>query len=96
MIISDIFDKGGIIVWILAAYSFIALTILFERMMRFILMPRPAKIQEKQLIEALRQGQSDLISHQIKGPEGRMVQGILHAYKEGISDLGRVAVRLGS
>ncbi len=46
MIVSDIFDKGGIIVWILAAYAFIALTIVLERMIRFTFMDKPKKISK--------------------------------------------------
>lgn len=96
MIVTDIFDKGGIIVWILAGYSFIALTILFERSIRFMFMGSPGKRTELQLLAALRQCQPDKIIKQMRCPEGRLLQGILHASKEGVQDLNRVAIRLGS
>ena len=96
MIVTDIFDKGGIIVWILAGYSFIALTILFERMLRFMFMGKPGRQLEMHLIESLKQGQSETIIARMRGPESRLLQGILEAYNDGIHDLNRVAVRLGS
>ena len=96
MLVTDIFDKGGIIVWILAGYSFIALTILFERMLRFMFMGHHGKNTEQQLLLALKQGQPETIISQMKGPESRLLQGIFDAYHAGIQDLNRVAVRLGS
>ncbi len=96
MFITDLFDKGGIIVWILAGYSFIALTILFERLIRFTFMGRPGRNTEQQLLEALRQCQPDNVINAMRGPEGRVLQGMLQASQEGINDLNRVAIRLGS
>jgi len=96
MIVTDIFDKGGIIVWILAGYSFIALTILFERVIHFSFMGRPGRHSEQKLLDALRQCQPDHVINSMRGPEGRLLQGILDASKEGIHDLNRVAIRLGS
>lgn len=96
MIVTDFFDKGGIIVWVLAGYSFIALTILFERMLRFMFMGRPDKQAEPRLLNALRDGQPEAIINTIRGPEGRLLKGIFQAYQEGIHDLNRVAIRLGS
>ena len=96
MIVTDIFDKGGIIVWVLAGYSFIALTILFERMIRFTFMGHPGRKAEQHLLEALRQGQPEHIVDTMRGPEGRLLRGILQACREGIHDLNRVAIRLGS
>lgn len=96
MIVTDIFDKGGIIVWILAGYSFIALTILFERMLRFMFMSHHGKKTEEQLLIALKQGQAESVINKMRGPENRLLQGILDAYHSGIHDLNRVAIRLGS
>lgn len=96
MIVTDIFDKGGIIVWILAGYSFIALTILFERSLRFLFMGKPGRNTEKQLLESLKKCHPAPIVEKIRGPEGRLLQGILNASNEGIHDLNRVAIRLGS
>jgi len=96
MIVTDFFDKGGIIVWVLAGYSFIALTILFERMLRFLFMGRPDRQAESRLLSALKQGQPEASIRTVRGPEGRLLQGIFLAYQEGIHDLNRVAIRLGS
>ncbi|MCU7834094.1 MAG: MotA/TolQ/ExbB proton channel family protein [gamma proteobacterium symbiont of Taylorina sp.] len=96
MIVTDIFDKGGIIVWILAAYAFIALTILFERMIRFTFMGKPGKNFENLLLDSFQLGQPEQVIKDINGPEARVLQGILSAWNEGIHDLNRVAMRLGS
>ena len=96
MIVTDIFDKGGVIVWILAAYAFIALTILFERMIRFTFMGKPDKQFESALLQSFRHGNPGTIVNTIHGPEARLLQGILAAWNEGIHDLNRVASRLGS
>lgn len=96
MIVTDIFDKGGIIVWILAAYSFIALTIIIERLIRFTFMGSPGRQSEHNLLEALKLCQPDNIINSLRGPEGRLLQGMLQASKDGIHDLNRVAIRLGS
>ncbi len=96
MIVADIFDKGGIIVWILAGYSVLALTIFIERTLRFIFIGSPARNTEQQLTRALREGQAEAIIQSIRGPEGRLLQGIYQAWQEGVSDLNRVAVRIGS
>ncbi|MCU7938008.1 MAG: MotA/TolQ/ExbB proton channel family protein [gamma proteobacterium symbiont of Bathyaustriella thionipta] len=96
MIVTDIFDKGGIIVSILAGYSFIALTILFERVIRFTFMGRPGRKTEQNLLEALKLRQPEAIIDKMRCPEGRLLQGMLQASKEGIHDLNRVAIRLGS
>ena len=96
MIVSDIFDKGGIIVWILAAYAFIALTIVFERMIRFTFMDKPKKNFKTLLLNAFRLGKPDKVIASIRGPEARVLQGVLSASNEGIQDLNRVAIRLGS
>ncbi|MCK5696804.1 MAG: MotA/TolQ/ExbB proton channel family protein [Gammaproteobacteria bacterium] len=96
MFVTELFDKGGIIVWILAGYSFIALTILFERLISFIFMGSPSKQAEAHLLIALKEGQPDSIIDSMRGPEGRLLQGMLQASKEGVKDLNRVAIRLGS
>ncbi len=96
MIVADIFDKGGIIVWILTGYSLLALTILFERLLRYSLMGRPGRRAEQQLQTALREGKAEAFIQTIRGPEGRLLQGIYQAWQEGGADLNRVAVRIGS
>lgn len=96
MIITDIFDKGGPIVWILAGYSFIALTIIFERFSRFLFLRKPRKTTEQFLKTQLNQPQTEQTLAYIPGPEGRLLRGIYSAWQEGVKDLNRVAVRIGS
>ena len=96
MFVTELFDKGGIIVWILAGYSFIALTILFERLIRFTFMGSPGRQAEPKLLTALKEGQPDSTIDSMRGPEGHLLQGMLQASKEGVKDLNRVAIRLGS
>ena len=96
MIVTDIFAKGGIIVWVLSGYSLVALTILFERALRFTFMGKPGKYCEQQLIEAFKKNQADSIIFSMKGPEGRLLQSMLSAAKDGIEDINRVAIRVGS
>ena len=39
----ELINKGGPIVWILFAYSVVALSIVVERLLHFLLMPKPEK-----------------------------------------------------
>jgi biopolymer transport protein ExbB len=96
MMLADIFDKGGIVVWVLLGYSILALAIVLERLMQFYFMGRfpadfeqhlPAKLAKGKLVESL---------VGLKGPEATILDGILAAAAEGIKDLTRVAQRIGS
>jgi biopolymer transport protein ExbB len=93
---TDIFDKGGIIVWVLAGYSFIALTILFERLIHFTFMGRPPKNLEKKMTEGFKSNTIEPLLNTMRGPEARILQGIYNAFQAGIKDLNRVASRIGS
>lgn len=96
MIIADIFDKGGIVVWVLAGYSLVALTILLERMIHFGLMRGHSQQFEHQLTEALKLGTVEQLIEKMRGPEANILRGMVQASREGITDLGRVASRIGS
>ncbi len=96
MTVADIFDKGGIIVWILATYAFIALIILFEKMICFAFLGKPANNFEKLLLESFYLGRPDPVIASIHGAEARVLQGILSAWNDGIYNLNRVALRLVS
>ncbi len=89
MNIALIFDKGGIVVWILAALSALALAIVIERLIHFQRMGRfPAGFDmtqaNQEILEALR------------GPEAAMLKGLFQASQGGIANLERVASRIGS
>lgn len=96
MIIADIFDKGGPVVWVLAGYSLVALTIVLERFFRFALMKRPPQNLEQELVVAVHDGDVDEVIEAMRGPEATLLKGIMQASKDGVQDLGRVASRIGS
>ncbi len=96
MSVIDIFDKGGVIVWVLAGYSVIALTILFERLIHFTFMRRLPKKLEKKMDEGFKTQTIAALIDSMRGPEARVLQGIYHAHQAGIKDLNRVASRIGS
>lgn len=96
MMLADIFDKGGIVVWVLLGYSIFALAIVFERLLQFLLMGRLPTDFERQLPTALANGQLSQRLESLRGPEAAILQGVLDASAAGIRDLGRVATRIGS
>lgn len=96
MIIADIFDKGGVVVWVLAGYSLMALTIILERFIRFAMMDGRRQNFGHQLISAVHAGTAEQLLERMKGPESNILRGMMQASKEGIQDLGRVASRIGS
>lgn len=96
MTVAEIFDKGGIIVWLLLAYSFIAMAIVVERLLHYALMGRPAKNVEDILGAAFESGQVEQQIDSMKGPEARVMQGIYQANNKHIKDLESVASRYGS
>lgn len=96
MTIESIFAKGGPVVWILLGYSLLALTILLERLIHFALMGRPPRNFDEQLSQAIRAGRIDDALTRAKGPEIVIIRGLLAAAGEGVRDLNRVAIRIGS
>ena len=96
MIIADIFDKGGLVVWVLAGYSLVALTIVMERFIRFSMMRGHSQDFEHELVAAVHQGTVEPLIEKMRGPESNILRGMIQAKKEGIKDLGRVASRIGS
>lgn len=96
MTIEEIFVKGGVVVWILLGYSVIALTLVLERILHFLLMKRPPANFEQQLLPVLGTAQAAEMVSTMRGPEAAIMQGLLQAAGEGIKDLGRVASRIGS
>lgn len=96
MVLADIFDKGGIVVWILLGYSILALAIVLERLLHFLFMGRFPADFESHLPGKLAQGKlSDSLAG-LKGPECSILEGTLAAASAGVKDLVRVAQRIGS
>ena len=96
MTMEDIFAKGGPVVWILFGYSILALALLIERLINFMLLGRPSRDLENELSTALRNNRAQALLENVRGPEAVIVRGMLAASAAGVKDLGRVAVRIGS
>ena len=96
MVIDEIFAKGGPIVWILLVYSFIALALVIERVLRYMLMEKLPRNFEQALAVAFSENRVDGYLENLKGPDARILQCICRARREGIVDLSSVASRCGS
>lgn len=96
MTMVEIFDKGGAVVWVLLGYSLLALSIIIERLLRFGMMGKLPQDFEQGLVESLKQGKLDAWLSAYRGPEVAVLSGIGHATAEGVKDLTRVAIRIGS
>ncbi|MGD2052785.1 MAG: MotA/TolQ/ExbB proton channel family protein [Gammaproteobacteria bacterium] len=96
MIVAEIFEKGGPIVWVLLGYSIIALALVLERVLHFTLMQNLPQNFEKRLKMAISDNQVEPFLGSMKGPDARIMQAIKQASTEGISDLDSVASRYGS
>ena len=96
MMVEDLFDKGGPIVWILLAYSFIALVLVLERSLHYLFMEKLPRDFEALLAESFATGEVETFLEKLKGPDARILQGICKARKDGIKDLDSVASRYGS
>ena len=92
----ELFTRGGIVVWILAAYSSVGLAIVLERYFLFIRLCRLPKAFMPLLDRLLEQpGASSKVS-EFKGPEARIIQAMVDADREGVKDLHGVGARVRS
>lgn len=96
MIIADIFDKGGVVVWVLAGYSIIAMAIVLERFIRFSMIRGHSRNFEQELVVAVYDNSVEQLIATMRGPEANLLKGMIQASKEGVQDLVRVASRIGS
>lgn len=96
MSIVELVEKGGPVVWILGAYSLLAVTILVERLLHFALLGRPRPGLEHELANAFAAGRAKQIVADLRGPEATLMQALISAAEAGVRDLGRVATRVGS
>jgi biopolymer transport protein ExbB len=96
MTVVEILQKGGPIVWVLLAYSIIALALVLERVLHFTLMQRLPSDFEQNLKKSFSENRVRTYLDSLKGPDARIVQAIKQASMEGISDLDSVASRYGS
>jgi len=96
MTIIELFDKGGVIVWILLLYSVVALSIIIERVLHFSLMGKLAKNNDELLDSNFNLDATSQQLESLKGPEANVMRGIFQAWKKGVKNLESVASRLGS
>ena len=96
MTMVEIFDKGGVVVWILLGYSLLAVTLIIERLLRFGMMGKLPQQFEEALLDSLRLGEVNNYLARHRGPEVAVLQGVSEAAAQGVRDLTRVAVRIGS
>lgn len=96
MTVEDIFAKGGFVVWILFGYSVLAVALLLERFITFMLLGRLPRDFEERLLLALRNNDVASLLAPLRGPEVVIVRGMLQAAVSGVKDLARVATRIGS
>lgn len=94
--VEALFAKGGVVVWILAGYSCVALALILERLLQFALMRRPPRRFEQELLTSLREGKAGQLLQRWSGPEITVMRGIVEAAAAGVKNLTLVAIRLGS
>ncbi|KHF24847.1 MotA/TolQ/ExbB proton channel family protein [Solemya velum gill symbiont] len=92
--LAEMISKGGPIVWVLAAYSVVGVAIVLERYFLFIRMRRLPQSVTEQLGQLLvRRDAQDYVAD-LKGPEARIIQGMIDADRKGVKDLARVGGRV--
>lgn len=96
MSVPEIFSKGGPVIWILLVYSIIALAIVFERYLHFFRIGKLPQRFPSDMRKALNDKDVESLIEGLRGPEVAVLSGLLHAYKQGVLDLVRVASRIGS
>ncbi len=96
MLITEFFDKGGPVVWILSGYSFIALALLIERSLHYLRMKKLPHNFEIALANAFSENKVMPYIKNLQGSDARIMKGIISARLHGIKDLDSVASRYGS
>ena len=86
MEITTLIDKGGPVMWVLVAYSVVAVAIVVERLLHLQLLPKVSGD-----LEGLYQTSGKRIA-----PEAAIAIGVKQAAADGVKDLARVASRIGS
>ncbi len=94
MNIAELFDKGGPVVWILAAYSSVGLAIVLERYFLFIRLRRLPRPVFQRLDQLLDQPDAEQQVANLKGPEALIVRSMIEADREGVKDLRSVGERV--
>lgn len=88
----ELLERGGPVVWVLAGYSVLALSIIIERLLHFARMRKlPGQFDAELKTTSDPEAFADM-----RGPEAAVVHAMFAARLQGASDLYRVAVRKGS
>ncbi|HEB95260.1 MAG TPA: MotA/TolQ/ExbB proton channel family protein [Sedimenticola thiotaurini] len=92
--ISELFQKGGPVVWILAAYSSVGLAIVLERYFLFLRLRRlPGQVRAR-LGHLLDQADAAESTSRLRGPEAEIVRGMIEADRQGVADIRSVGERI--
>lgn len=94
MTIAELFDKGGLVVWILAAYSSVGLAIVLERYFLFLRLRRLPRAVRRQLDRLLDQADAEQQTESLKGPEAEIVRGMIEASRQRVKDVRSVGERI--
>ena len=79
MTIIELFNKGGVIVWLLLMTSIVALSIIMERVLHFLLLDHPVDNSDEVFNSSF---SLDTVEQQLKGlkgPEANIMRGIFNA-----------------
>ncbi len=90
----DLFDKGGIIVWVLAGYSVLGLSIVLERWLYYTWRGGARRNLETRIQASLSSG--DFSTWRKRSCEYAIVFAMFNAAKTGVKDLARVGARIQS
>lgn len=86
MEITALIEKGGPVMWVLLAYSIVAVAIVVERLVHLQLLPKLNDDPE----------QLYALNGRRMAPEAAIAIGVREAAQQGVKDLARVASRIGS
>lgn len=94
MSIELLFQKGGIVVWVLTAYSALGLGIVLDRYIHWLRMGRTPSDLEARIYGVLRNGDASETLHNLKGPVAAVVNGMLKSLHEGVENPAQAGDRI--
>ncbi len=96
MNIEELFTRGGVVVWILAAYSIVGIAIVLDRYLLFLRQHKLPKGFTLKLNRLLDNPDATSQAKDLTGPEARIIQAVADAKQQGVKDLHGVGVRIRS
>ncbi|MEW8564021.1 MAG: MotA/TolQ/ExbB proton channel family protein [Candidatus Thiodiazotropha sp.] len=94
MNIAELLAKGGPVIWILALYSSIGLTIVLERYFLFLRLRQLPQQWQQKLGQLLDDSATHQALNQLRGPEANIIRAMVEAQQDGIKDLRGVGERV--